>query len=447
VKYHNHIINDPIHGIMDFTSEQNKLIKKYIDTDLFQRLRRIKQLGCADYVFPGATHTRFSHSLGACYLAKNLCEYLGEDIGNKDDMQSIILATLLHDIGHGPFSHSFENILNNDLPDKKKLSHDKGWLFKFLDVFKSIDSKYAEEISLVEDIFNNKSNYKKDIVSSQLDVDRLDYLMRDSHFCGVPYGNIDLKWILNSLQIITKNNNKFLAIKSEGIGAVEHYLSARRLMTKNIYHNPKICSGQYYIKEFISSLEDHLDSKDELLINSNLMKFMKKYFDYRDNNKINQSDFINDTFDIYKELTDDDIIMKIKLINQLKPKTKSYEISQALLKRKLPICHQLNSEKLEDSEAIINDYKNKLPANQRWKIHIDKFNIQTYKSKNNPIYVTKNDLTSNIQYESGILNYHSNKDEAVLLLYIDSTIDKHEEIKKTLNSKNCFLFPYKNNNV
>ena len=156
-----HIFNDPIHGIMDFNEEQKNLIVKYIDTDIFQRLRRINQLGLTDYVFSGATHSRFSHSIGACYIAKNLCENLKSSFSNQEQINATILSALLHDVGHGPLSHSFEYILNNDLLKDKKISHDYGWQNKFLDEFASKSEIFKDEINLVKSIIKSKNDFKK----------------------------------------------------------------------------------------------------------------------------------------------------------------------------------------------------------------------------------------------------------------------------------------------
>lgn len=422
---HNHIFNDPIHGVMDFNEQQKNLIVKYIDTDIFQRLRRINQLGVTDYVFPGATHSRFSHSLGACYLAKNLCESLKNEFNNQEEINATILSALLHDIGHGPFSHSFEYVLNDNLPNEKKISHDYGWQNKFLDEFASKSYEFNEEISIVKKILNLKNNFKKSIFSSQLDVDRLDYLLRDSHFCGVPYGKIDLRWILKSIDVVEKDDSKIFSIKSKGIGAVEHYLSARRLMNKNIYYNSKVCAVQYYYKEFILSLEEYISSKE--LFPNNLMRFLKNYFEYKNNN-VSTNNFIEENYKLYKNLTDDDITIQLKIMNELNHKSKACNIANYLLNRHLPNCFNIDKEKYKNISLIINDFKDTLSDNDKWKINLEKFNIQTYKSNSDPIYVTENSNLVNILDKSDILNFHSDKDENKYILYIDPTIDNYEKI-------------------
>ena len=415
-----HIFNDPIHGVMDFNEIQKNLIVKYIDTDIFQRLRRINQLGVTDYVFPGATHSRFSHSLGACYIAKNLCENLKSDFSDQDEINATILSALLHDIGHGPFSHSFEYILNDSLPKEKQMSHDYGWQNKFLDEFSEKSNTFKDEIYLLKQISKLTNCFPKNIVSSQLDVDRLDYLLRDSHFCGVPYGKIDLRWILKSIEVINKDNDKVLSIKSKGIGAVEHYLSARRLMNKNIYYNSKVCAVQYYFKEFILSLEEYIDSKE--LCSNTLMVFLKRYFEYKNNNKTYQ-EFIDENYYLYKNLTDDDIYIQLKIVNNLKNKSKACTIANYLLNRNLPNCYTIEKDNINEVYNEVNNFKSKLPENEQWKINIEKFNIKTYKGNNNPIYVNQNGKLANILDKSNILNFHSDKDEEKYILYIAPSIN------------------------
>ncbi|MCW8400934.1 HD domain-containing protein, partial [Legionella sp. PATHC038] len=162
---------------MSFTQEEKELIKHYIDTPYFQRLRHIKQLGCGDLIFPGAVHTRFNHSLGACYLAKRVCEKLSIN----SEKHEIMVAALLHDIGHGPFSHAFEEMYKNLSKENKsyRLSHDDDWTPKFINSFKEREKGDNKKIcSFFHESELVPFHKYKDIISSQLDVDRLDYLLR-----------------------------------------------------------------------------------------------------------------------------------------------------------------------------------------------------------------------------------------------------------------------------
>ncbi|HFC9263036.1 TPA: HD domain-containing protein [Legionella pneumophila] len=194
---------DPVHGIMCVENELYITIKRVIDSHYFQRLRQIKQLSFAEFAYPGAVHNRFSHSIGACYLSTVVFSTIYNDSTNNEDQKiCLALTALIHDIGHGPFFHSFEKIFNYALNfvDNKigKISHED-WTQVFLK--KLIEENYIERNygRVVEDIYTKETNKLHGIISSQLDVDRFDYLLRDSHFYGVSYGNFDLLWLINRL--------------------------------------------------------------------------------------------------------------------------------------------------------------------------------------------------------------------------------------------------------
>ena len=240
-----HVIKDPVHGTMQFTSLEDAWVKPFIDSPLFQRLRHIKQLGLGDYIFPGAVHSRFNHSLGCCYVGSQIAHKIGL---SDEERQLVMIACLLHDMGHGPFSHAFEGIFHDKL-----IRHER-WTPYFLADFNTSEFFYTYNKAnpahpLSPEKFNEIANMimhqpikrrvLADIVSSQLDADRLDYLLRDSHFCGVKYGEFDFRWMLHCMTIVNGASGERLGITHKGIGAVEHYLMARRLMTRNIYHSQK----------------------------------------------------------------------------------------------------------------------------------------------------------------------------------------------------------------
>ena len=443
-----HIINDPIHGVMSFDEEEKNLIKSYMDSSTFQRLRRIKQLGCGDLVFPGAVHTRFNHSLGACYLASIVCRHLSIPVKTENQ---IIIAALLHDIGHGPFSHAFEkmykNISNED--PKCQISHDYDWTPKFINSFEESENGFNKKIS--EFFMKSGTSDYQDIISSQLDVDRLDYLLRDSHFCGVPYGSIDLRWIISCLKIVEVGSKKRLGIHKKGIGAIEHYIFSRRLMTKNVYYHGKKNAAEYLVREFLLGLEVH---QDEILVRDTpLMFFMKKYFEYKNEIKgINnderkdelKNNFIKEGFEFYKEITDDDIWICMRTLKD--SVSKSGKIAKKLLMRELPKCYQLDAGRIDKAKEIINVYIDKLE--DRWKIYVDNLNFEAYKSKKCPIFIDESTAGSDINYESGILNHLSDKSEVTDFLYIDKSItdsDSHSLLYK-LNKAHCLCTPYESSN-
>lgn len=240
-----HVIKDPVHGTMQFTSMEDAWVKPFIDSPHFQRLRHIKQLGLGDLIFPGAVHTRFNHCLGCCYVASQIAHKIGLA---DEERQLVMIASLMHDIGHGPFSHAFEGVF------KEKAVLHEDWTPYFLNDYGQTDffKRYNhlnprhqlndEKFNVIAHMIMHKpakKNVLADIVSSQLDADRLDYLLRDSHFCGVRYGEFDFRWLIHCMSIVECHEGERLGITHKGIGAVEHYLMARRLMARNIYHSQK----------------------------------------------------------------------------------------------------------------------------------------------------------------------------------------------------------------
>jgi len=230
------IFNDPVHG---FITIPHELIFDIIEHPYFQRLRRIKQLGLSDYVYPGAIHTRFHHALGAFHLMRKALSILkikGHKISEEEELSACI-AILLHDIGHGPFSHTLENSLLAKVhhEDISKIYMDQ------------LNTHFKGKLSLAIEIFEGK--YKKkflhQLVSSQLDVDRLDYLTRDSFFSGVNEGAISYERIIEMMNVHEGN----LVIEQKGIYSIENFIVARRLMYWQVYlHKTVLCVEQMMVK-------------------------------------------------------------------------------------------------------------------------------------------------------------------------------------------------------
>ncbi len=239
------VFADPVYGTLDFGTdpEETEAIKRVVNSQPFQRLRRISQLGLASYVFPNATHTRFVHSLGAAYLARLVLQHLREWHSDrsqelKEDALLIMLAALLHDVGHGPFSHSFERAIK-DAP-----SHEEWTATIVRHRLRDVLGRYVD-VDRLSSLFGKKPSwsgptYLKQIVSSQIDVDRLDYLRRDAHFSGVPLGNVDVHYLIRSLVIVPHGPETTLGISSRGIGAYEAFAMARHFMNRTLYFHRKV---------------------------------------------------------------------------------------------------------------------------------------------------------------------------------------------------------------
>ena len=216
------IINDPLYG---FISIPNELIYDIINHPYFQRLRRIKQLGMTDFVYPGALHTRFHHALGSMHLMNETLINLrvkGVDISDEE-YNATLVAILLHDVGHSPFSHALENELILGL-DHEQIS---------LVIMKDLNRQFGGQLDLAIKIFNGNYNRKffHQLVSSQLDIDRLDYLNRDSFFTGVVEGRIGSERIIKLFNVYKDE----LVVEEKGIYSIENFLSARRLMYWQVY--------------------------------------------------------------------------------------------------------------------------------------------------------------------------------------------------------------------
>lgn len=225
------IINDPIYGFITIPSE---LIFTIIDHPFFQRLRRIKQLGLTDFVYPGALHTRFHHAIGAMHLMSITLDNLrikGTEISD-DEYEAALTAILLHDIGHGPFSHALEYSLLHGVPHED-LS---------LLIIELLNQELSGKLDLVLRIFKNQYERKffNQLVSSQLDIDRLDYLQRDCFFTGVSEGTIGADRIIKMMDV----KNDQIVIEEKGIYSIENFLSARRLMYWQVYLHKTTVSAE-----------------------------------------------------------------------------------------------------------------------------------------------------------------------------------------------------------
>ncbi len=230
------IINDPVYG---FITIDDELILKIIAHPYYQRLRRIHQMAMALLVYPGAVHTRLHHSLGAYHLMRNALHELknkGVEITPAEE-QGAKIAILLHDIGHGPFSHALENVL------LEKMHHEA----ISLELMKELNKHFDGQLQMALDIFTNEypKKFLHQLVSGQLDVDRMDYLTRDSFFSGVSEGVIGYDRILKMLTV----HNGELMVEEKGIYSIEKFLVSRRLMYWQVYlHKTVVCAEQMLIR-------------------------------------------------------------------------------------------------------------------------------------------------------------------------------------------------------
>jgi HD superfamily phosphohydrolase len=281
-------IRDPIHGLIEFGSDDEQLVWRLIQTAEFQRLRRVRQLGFSEFVFPGATHSRFAHSVGVFHMAQRLLRIVAERLDHRNGKRArvALCAALLHDLGHGPFSHAFENVLKSLRRRKKH----ENWTAEIVTgdtqiarVLASADQDLPQDVAKLIAAKEPVDLYAS-VVSSQFDADRLDYLRRDRYMTGVKIGDFDIDWILDCIEvgeaIIDEVAEKdispaALGIDQNSIGlppaggpttvqtfvlnrkareAAEGYLEARYQMYRTVYYHKTTRSAEVVLQVFLGRL-------------------------------------------------------------------------------------------------------------------------------------------------------------------------------------------------
>ncbi len=286
------IINDPIYGFITIPS---KLVFDLMEHKYFQRLRRISQMGFSYIVYPGAHHTRFHHALGAMFLMQKAVQALhskGVVISEKEE-EALYIAILLHDIGHGPFSHAMENSI------VENVSHEQISLL----FMESLNEKFNKQLTLAIKIFRDEHPRKflHQLVSGQLDMDRLDYLKRDSFYTGVPEGTVNAQRLIAMLNV----KNDGLVVEEKGIYSVENFLVARRLMYWQVYlHKTGIVAEQLLVR--VLKRAKQLSEKGIELPASDGLRFFL-------NHNINIENFSEEVLDTFSKLDDYDIISAMKM--------------------------------------------------------------------------------------------------------------------------------------
>lgn len=288
------IINDPIYG---FVTIPNDLIYDLINHPYFQRLRRIKQLGLTNLVYPGALHTRFHHAIGAMHLMQEAVLTLKQkDITiTEDEEQAVLIAILLHDIGHGPFSHALEHSI------VRGVSHET---ISSL-IMNELNKEFKGKLSLAIKIFNDqyKKHFLHQLVSSQLDMDRLDYLKRDSFFTGVSEGVISSDRIIKMLNVV----NNQLVVEQKAIYSIEKFLIARRLMYWQVYLHKTVLSAETLLVNILKRAKE-LSANGKVLFATPVLQLFLQ-------NDYSKVDFEKDRslLEKFSKLDDNDVVASIKV--------------------------------------------------------------------------------------------------------------------------------------
>jgi len=357
------IINDPVYGFVDIPGE---LIFNIIEHPYFQRLRRIKQLGLTNLVYPGALHTRFQHSIGAMHLMQQALEIL-KSKGHKislEEEEGALVAILLHDCGHGPFSHALENSIIN------QMTHEEiSMIF-----MQKLNDFFHGKLSTGIAIFNHsyKKNFLSQLVSSQLDMDRLDYLKRDSFFTGVSEGVIGTERIIKMLEVADDK----LVVEAKGIYSLEKFIVARRIMYWQVYLHKTVLAAENMLIRILQRARHLIMNGGNVFATPALWYFLKA--------DISQKDLSDDPEKLcYFSLLDDfDVFTCIKLWMDHTDKILS-TLCNNLVSRKLFRC-EIQSEPFD--YFYIEEIKSKI---------IDTFGI----SEEELNYFFYNDTTSNYAYK------------------------------------------------
>ncbi len=331
------VFNDPIYG---FISIPGTFIFDLIEHPDFQRLRRIRQLGLTSYVYPGALHTRFHHALGAMYLMGTCLDVLrakGQSI-SQEEAEAATIAILLHDIGHGPFSHALEGWL---VPG---VTHEEiSWAF-----MQKLNREFKGKLSLALEIF--KGTYSKKflhyLVSSQLDMDRLDYLKRDSFFTGVSEGTVNSDRIITMLRIV----NDQLVVDAKGIYSIEKFIIARRLMYWQVYLHKTVISAEQLLVKIMQRARWLTNRGSQLFTTPELKRFLP--------GKINGVEALNlpEVLESFSAIDDEDIFVSIKQWQVHEDKILSI-LSKNLVTRHL---FQTEIAKVPFSQELINKHKERV---------------------------------------------------------------------------------------
>lgn len=322
------ILNDPIYGFITLPYD---IILDVINHPYFQRLRRIKQLGLTEAVYPGALHTRFHHAVGCTHLMGQAIETLrsnGNEI-TEEEAIGVTLAILLHDIGHGPFSHALEHSIVTGLQHEEISSI----------LMNKLNDHFNGELSLAIEIFNNRYHKKflHQLVSSQLDMDRLDYLKRDSFYSGVSEGVVSNQRIIKMLNVVDDG----LVVQQKGIYSIEKFIVARRLMYWQVYLHKTVLSAEYLLVKILARAKYLAKKGEELFCSPAFRTFL-----YNDITKVDFEE--GNAVEVFSQLDDYDVMGSIKVWGEHSDKVLSL-LSSMLTNREL-LKIKLQNQPFEDGE-------------------------------------------------------------------------------------------------
>ena len=369
------ILNDPIYG---FITIPNPLLYDLIQHPYFQRLRRISQMGMSYLVYPGAHHTRFHHALGCMHIMQKAIEVLrfkGISI-TKEEENALYIAILLHDIGHGPFSHAMEHSI------VENVNHEAISLLFMNKLNEEFEGKLALAIQIFKGEYHRK--FMLQLISSQLDMDRMDYLKRDSFYTGVAEGNINSDRLIQMMNVV----DDVLVIEEKGIYSVEKFLMARRLMYWQAYLHKTSLVAETILTKVLKRAKDLTQKGIELPASEALQFFMK--------NKVELDDFNHLVLHQFSQLDDFDIVGALKSWQNHDDFILS-SLSKMIINRDL-LKIKLSSEKFSADEIqnLIEQFSKESNISQQevhYFIFKGKIKNQAYSKDAEPIRIWKKDKT------------------------------------------------------
>ena len=389
------IVNDPVHG---FITIPNELIYQIIQHPYFQRLRRISQTGLTELVYPGARHSRFHHALGCMHLmqkALNILKRKNVDITPEEENGALI-AILLHDLGHGPFSHSLEHSIING-------SHHEEISLRLMEELNQI---FDNRLTLAIQIF--KGNYPKkflsQLVSSQLDCDRMDYLKRDSFYTGVVEGNINPERIISMMNV----SNDELVIEAKGISSVEKFLMARMFMYMQVYMHKKSFTAENFLISVLRRAKELTKAGENLFAT-----FAFKYF--LEENEVGS--LSKEGLEIFTRLDDSDVLSAIKEW-QFHDDLILSKLSKNIIQRTLPKSYLMDT-KLSEEEILVekNRVENALGIDDAsYFVEQTTIKIVPYEKSKSPIKVL---------YKNGEVKEISSSEKSLLTQFLQQEITKY----------------------
>ncbi len=370
------IFNDPVYG---FITIPNQLVFDVIEHPKFQRLRRIKQLGLTHLIYPGALHTRFHHSMGAMFLMNEAIQVLRAkniDISDKE-AEAALIAILLHDIGHGPYSHTLEHSIVS------KINHEElSMLF-----IRCLNEEFEGKFDTAIKIFNNTWPRKvlHQLINSQLDTDRLDYLKRDSFYTGVSEGIINADRIIKMLDVVDDE----LVVEAKGIYSIEKFVIARRLMYWQVYLHKTVIAAEYLLRKILTRAKYLCRIKEDLFATPPFKLFLENDFE--------RKNFDADTtlLDQFSKLDDFDVFTSIKEWASHSDPVLSL-LSQKLVNRKLPKI-EIGSEPFD--EEYIEKIKKK--TKERFNLGKKELNYFVYEDTTSNYTFDPNSGSIKIKYKDG----------------------------------------------